>query len=264
MTDWQRIQANHFAFPEGSSVEGLVTELVDMLASSDPKIRDELALSALATWVDEGVVPDDQLRPLGDLMARRFQADQVQARSFAPLVLDVIVASRGVCELRWVDAFEDWYATETDLRGHHDDLGWLHAVAHGADLLGTFGRCVDVEPRRMLDLAATRMLAPTVTVWHDQEHDRLAYALGKVLTRPGLSTDDASAWLDPVEKVLSEGQPGPVPAHVSNTLHTLRTLYVLISRGVRVGPSDVLTVPRRELILDKVAGVLHPATPWMW
>lgn len=264
MIDWQHIQANQFAFPEGSSVEELVAELVDMLASSDPEIRDEIAFSALASWVDDGVVPDDQLRPLGDLMARRFQADQVQARSFASLVLNVIVGSRDVCEMRWVDAFEGWYATETDLRGHHDDLGWLHAVAHGADLLGTFGRRVEVEPRRMLDLAATRTLAPTDTVWHDQEHDRLAYALGKVLTRPDLSTEDTSAWLEPVEKVLSNGQPGPVPAHVSNTLHTLRTLYMLVSRGVRVGPSEVLTVPRRELILDRVAEVLHPATPWMW
>lgn len=264
MTEWQRIQANQFAFPEGGSVEELVAELVDMLASPDPKTRDEIALSALGTWVDDGVVPDDQLRPLGDLMARRFQADEVQARSFAPLVLDVIVGSRGVCEMRWVDAFEGWYATETDLRGHHDDLGWLHAVAHGADLLGTFGRRLEVEPRRMLDLGARRMLVPTDTVWHDQEHDRLAYALGKVLTRQDLSPEDASAWLEPVDRVLADAQPGPVPANVSNTLHTLRTLYVLVSRGVRVGPSEVLTVPLRGMILDRVADVLHPATPWMW
>lgn len=264
MTDWQRVEANQFAFPDGGSLDDLVAELVDMLASPDPKVRDEIALSALATWVDDGVVPEDRLRPLGDLMARRFQADQVQARTFAPLVLDVIVGSRGVCEVRWVDAFEGWYATEKDLRGHHDDLGWLHAVAHGADLLGTFGRRPEVDPRRMLDLAATRMLASSGTVWHDQEHDRLAYALGKVLTRPDLSAEEAVAWLDPVAKALADGRPGPVPAHVSNILHTLRTLYVLADRGVRVGPSEVLTVPRRELVLDRVAGALHPATPWMW
>lgn len=264
MTDWQRIRANEFAFPEGGSVVELLAELVDMLASPDPQIRDEIAFSALASWVDDGVVPDDQLRTLGDLMLQRFEAEQVQARSFAALALAVIVGSRGVCEVRWVDAFESWYTTETDLRGHHDTLGWLHAVAHGADLLGTFGLRLEVEPRRMLDLATARMLTATDTVWHDLEHDRLAHALGKVLTRQDLSTENASAWLDPVAKALSGGQRGPVPAHVSNTLHTLRTLYMLVSRGVRVGPSQVLPVPRRELVLDRVAEALHPATPWMW
>ncbi len=264
MTDWQRIRDDEFAIPEGGSVVGLLAELVDMLGSPDPEIRDEIAFSALATWVDEGVVPDDQLQPLGDLMVQRLQADQVQARSFAPLVLDVIVASRGVCEERWVDAFERWYATEQDVRGHDARLGWLHAVAHGADLLGDLGRRTEIAPRRMLDLAATRMLAPTDTVWHDQEHDRLAHAVGKVLTRPDLSEKDASTWLEPVAEVMSDGQPGPVPAHVSNTLHTLRMVYLLVSRDIRVGPDEVVPVPRRELVLDRVAAVLHPATPWMW
>ena len=264
MTDWQRIRANDFALPEGASVEELVAELVEMLASPDPQTRDEIAFSALATWVDDGVVPDDQLRPLGDLMVQRFESQQVQARSFAPLVLAVIVGSRGVCEASWVDAFEQWYATETDVRGHHETMGWLHAVAHGADLLGTFGGRPEVEPRRMLDLATTRMLAPTDTVWHDQEHDRLAHAIGMVLTREDLSAEDASAWLDPVAKMMAGGQPGPVPAHVSNTLHTLRTTYMQVSLGVRVEKDRVLPVPRREQVLDRLAEVLRPATPWMW
>ncbi len=264
MTDWERLRADQFRFPEDGSVVELLADLVDMLASPDAQIRDEIAFSALATWVDEKVVPDDQLVPLGDRMMERFRADEIQARCFAPLVLDVIVGSRGVCEPRWVDAFADWYATERDLRGYDAQLGWLHAVAHGADLLGDLGRRPDVAPRRMLDLAAARMLAPTDMVWRDQEHDRLAHAIGKVLTRPALSEEDASAWLEPVAKMMSEGEPGPVPAHVSNTLHTLRAVYVLVTRGVRVGPHEVIAVPRRDLVLDHIAAVLHPATPWMW
>lgn len=264
MTDWQRIRDDDFAFPQGASVDDLVHELVDMMASPDPTTRDEIALSALSTWIVEGGVPDDQLRTIGDLMMRRLGADQVQARTFAPLVLDVIVESRDVCEARWVDAFEAWYQGETDLRGYDDDLGWLHAVAHGADLLGTLGGRPEVAPRRMLDLAVTRMLAPAQTVWHDQEHDRLAYAVGKVLLRPELSAEDAGDWLDPVVGLLTDRKPGRVEPQVSNTLHTLRALYLLVDRGVRVGPSDVSLVPRKDVVLDRIAEVLHLATPWMW
>ena len=210
------------------------------------------------------MVPDEQPLLLGDLMAQRLQVDQVQARSFASLVLDVIVSSRGVCEAGWVDAFERWYATEPDVRGHDASLGWLHAVAHGADLLGDLGRRTEVAPRRMLDLATTRMLAPTDTVRRDQEQrpsgprhrqgaDQAGPVRGGRLDLAGASTE-----------VMSGSQPGPVPARVSNTLHPLRTVYLLVSLGIRVGPDEVVPVPHQQLVLDRVAEVLHPATPWMW
>lgn len=264
MTDWQQIRTTGFVLPGSESVADLLSELVEMLASPDPAIRDETAFAAVANWVDDGVVPDDQLRPLGALMAGRLQADEVHTRSFAALVLDVIVSTRGVCEPGWVDAFERWYASEPDVRGYDVSLGWLHAVAHGADLLGSLGLRADIPPRRMLDLAATRMLAPTDDVWRDQQDDRLAYAVGKVLTRADLTEHDAREWLHPVRTVLASGEPGPVPAALSNTLHTLRMIYLLVSRGVRLAPDEVVAVPHRALVLDEMADVLHPATPWMW
>lgn len=264
MTDWQRIRNDDFALPAGGSVPDLVGELVEMLASPDPDVRDGIAFPALATWVDEGVVPDEELVPLGDSMAKRFEDERIWARTFAPLVLAVIVARRGVVEPGWVDAFEDWYAAETDLRGHDADLGWLHAVAHGADLLGELGVRPEVSARRMLDLAGARLLTPVDEVWHDQEHDRLAHAVGTVLTRPGLTREDALGWLDPVAELLASGAPGRVPAHVSNTLHTLRMLYLLADRDVRVAPDEVRPVVWRQDVLDRLAEVLHPATPWMW
>lgn len=264
MTDWQDIRATGFVLPPSEPVADLLPELVEMLSSPDPVIRDETAFAAIATWVDGGVVPDDQLRPLGNVMAERLQASQSQARSFAALVLDVIVSTRRVCEPGWVDAFERWYAGESDVRGHDVSLGWLHSVAHGADLLGSLGLRTDVAPRRMLDLAVTRMLASTDAVWRDQQDDRLAHAVAKVLTRPDLSDQDAGAWLDPVREMLAGGEPGPVPAAVSNTLHTLRMTFLLVARGVRLMPDEVVAVPHQALVLDSIADVLHPATPWMW
>jgi hypothetical protein len=264
MSDWAAISAGGFAVPHNGSVAGLVAELVEMLASPDAQVRDETAFAALATWIDGGVVPDDQLRGLGDVMAVRLGADQVHARSFAALILDVIVSTRNVCEPRWVDDFERWYAGETDVRGHDMTLGWLHAVAHGADLLGSLGRRPDVAPRRMLDLAGARLLAPVDAVWHDQEHDRLAYAIGKTLTRTDLSEQDAEAWLSPLRDLMSGGAPGPVPANVSNTLQTLRMVHLLVGRGIRVSPDEVVAVPHQTLVLNRLADALHTATPWMW
>jgi Protein of unknown function (DUF2785) len=61
--------------------------------------------------------------------------------------------------------------------------GWLHAVAHGADLLAAFGRCPQVSPVPLLDLAAARRLAGTGYVFAHQEDDGLGYAIGLTLTK---------------------------------------------------------------------------------
>lgn len=132
MTDRGKIVEGGFAVPDGSDLPALVAELGEGLRSRDPVVRDRRAYGVLATWIGRGVLGADAMRELGDRMAARFADDEIQARTFAPLILDAIVTA-GVFEARWVAAFTDWYAAEEDLRGLDPELGWLHAVAHGAD-----------------------------------------------------------------------------------------------------------------------------------
>ncbi|MFD0574473.1 DUF2785 domain-containing protein [Kitasatospora gansuensis] len=160
----------------------------------------------------------------------------------------------------WVDSFERWYPTEQDLRGHDEQLGWLHAVAHGADLLDRFGRHRKVSPVRMLDLAAARLTAPTDHVFDQLEDDRLARAIARILTRPDLSEHDATAWLTAIGTRFGTGTGRigvPVPAHLSNCLRTLRLLYVLADRGVRPSAASApRALPHREAVKGRLAEVL--------
>ena len=157
-----------------------MAELTEALRSPDPVLRDELALTVLADLVP---TLDPGLRQvLGASMEARFQDPEIQARTLAPLILAELVR-HGEFQPSWLAAFEAWYPAETDLRGYDQELGWLHAVAHGADLLGVFGRCAHVDPASMLRLAAERLLAPTGFVLRDQEDDRLGYALALTSTR---------------------------------------------------------------------------------
>jgi hypothetical protein len=169
-----------------------------------------------------------------------------------------MLAKKGDFKAGWVDAFERWYPAEEDLRGHDTELGWLHAVAHGADLLGTLGCRAEVDPARMLHLAAARLTAPTVHVYDQLEDDRLARAVARVLTRPDLSEGDATAWLDPIAAAFgADPISSPAPAHVSNCLRTLRLLYVLADRGVRLDPASAPTPLRhREAIKARLGAVL--------
>jgi hypothetical protein len=263
MTDWAQVRDTDYAVPSDRSLDELVAELVEMLRSPDPVVRDRQAYSVLATWIARGVLPAGELRALGDEMAPRFGHPEIQVRTFAPLILDVIVSAGGVFEPSWVPPFERWYVAEEDLRGYDEKLGWLHAVAHGADLLGTLGQHAAVEPMQMLRLGIGRLLTPTSYVLRDMEDDRLGYALAATLTRDDLTESDAVDWLDPAIRALSNPPAEGITPEVTNTIRTLRVVYVLADHGLRVGDEKKLTpIPRREQVKTKLADVFRIVTPY--
>ncbi|MGW4471623.1 DUF2785 domain-containing protein [Nonomuraea sp. NPDC004354] len=232
MTDWKAVHADDCAVPGDRPLDELVEELALALRDPDPGIRDGEPYVVLRTWIERDVIDAGRRAKLGAVMAERFADPEIQARTFAPLVLDMIV-KRGDFDPEWLAAFARWYAAEADLRGHDPRLGWLHAVAHGADLLGTFGVHPRVDPAAMLDLAAARLLARTGYLFAEQEDDRLAQAVARVLTRRELSEEQSLAWLDPIEADFAAIGSGPTPVYASNGMRTLRTLYILADLGVR-------------------------------
>jgi hypothetical protein len=212
-----------------------------------------------ARWIPG--LPVELLRPLGDELAARLSDPEIQARSFAPLVLAKLVR-RGVYAPEWQVAFARWYVAETDLRGYDAELGWLHAVAHGADLLGELGRCPEVDPAPLLELAAARLLAPTGHLFDAMEDDRLGAAIALTLTRAELTERQCVDWLAPIAADFEAGEPGPVPAYASNAMRTLRVVHLLADRGVRPPGGPVLQLPRAAVVKEAVAGVLERCAPY--
>ncbi|MEU9858817.1 DUF2785 domain-containing protein [Streptomyces sp. NPDC047974] len=159
---WLHLSADGCPAPASADLPALADELAEALRHPDPELRDGAPYVVLRTWIERDVIDRALRARLGAVMAARFDDPEIQARAFAPLVLDMIVA-RGDFDPAWLAAFRRWYPAETDLRDHDPRLGWLHAVAHGADLLGAFGSHPDVEPGAMLALAAERLVAPTGT-----------------------------------------------------------------------------------------------------
>ena len=263
MTDWPGVRERNFEVPAGADMATLLEELAVLLASPDPVQRDELGYSITATWLSRGMIPTDLRIELGDHMADQFSAADIWARTFAPLVLDALV-TYGTFEDRWAAPFERWYVEETDLRGHDPELGWLHAVAHGADLLGTFGRHPAVRPADMLDVAARRLTAPTRHLWADGEDERLGHAISLTLTHPDLAEADALAWIDAVAKSWENLEPGPPPAWVSNAARTLRVVVTMTLTGVRSENYPTRPLRHVEVVQAQLMSALHSLTPHMW
>ncbi|NMO57135.1 DUF2785 domain-containing protein [Actinoplanes sp. TBRC 11911] len=207
--------------------------LLDMLAAPDPVVRDEQAYTQVAALVRAGSL-DDRLVEIGDAMADRFAHPEIQARAFAPLVLGLVVRRSLVDDAvvrRWWEAFASWWPAQTDVQGWDPELGWLHAVAHGADLVGAFGASTRLPAGLLLTLIAARTTAPSSYRYEQMEEDRLARAAAEVLSRPDLTVAESTGWLEVVDKLFATGGPGPVPAPVANTLAMLKATYIMADRG---------------------------------
>ncbi len=196
---WNQVQAGGLAVPTDRPLGDLTAELTRMLGSADPADRDGTAYPTLATWIDRGVY-DDLLAGLGDGMAAGLQVglgeqgtDSVFRRSFSALVLAECIARDngrpllpGGKILEWGDRIATWVLRERDLRGHVTGKGWAHAVAHGADALGTLAESPHLytpELTVVLDVIADRVLLPVDALFTSGEPDRLALATMKVLRR---------------------------------------------------------------------------------
>jgi hypothetical protein len=251
--------------------------LVDDLRSPDPRVRDDGAYATLSSRVTDGGA-DEHLVALGDAGAALLADPAVQARSFGALLLALVVdrvntlssgipgrasgadEARPIDVVRWLTVFLTWYSGEQDLRGHDQTLGWLHAVAHGADALEAFAgsRLLNAsEELMLLDVAAERLHAPTAHHLTQQEDDRLGHAVMSILARGAIPTDDALGWIDRLAAPWRARTPGAASPELDNTVRFARTLHLQLTLGVRVEPDgSVLAMPERDDLLRHLGSAL--------
>jgi hypothetical protein len=251
----------------GARLPAELARLVGQLRSSDPQVRDEHAWSALAQRLSSGR-DDAHLVALGDAARALLLDPQVQARTFGALLLGEVVerANAGAPGVRpldvvtWFAAFAEWYPAERDLRGHDPQLGWLHAVAHGADTLAALGASPLLGPPELLlllDLARERVQTPTPFHLVQNEDDRLAYAVLTVLLRDAVDDDALAGWVDRLAASWRDSAGGPVPAELDNTVRFARTLHLQLTLGVRDEPGAQTRYPRsRDLLLESLGSAL--------
>ena len=274
--DWAAVIADGGSVPAGRRREDLVAELANMLGDPDPAIRDDTAYPIFATWIVRGEL-DGLLGGIGDAMVEMWRDERIQARTFAALILAAVLrrdAASGeltpAVVRRWRDAFAAWWVAEHDIRGYDDRVGWLHAIAHGADTVRAFARSPHLDANdldTLLRLAAERLLVPTEYRFGQFEGERLGYGIAAALCRPELA--DAVGWLDALHAAIEAGEPGPTPPWAANVIDTLTALFVAVQRGVRFydpvtsEPSETIVPPARDAILDRITEILRLPAYWL-
>jgi len=261
-TFWEQVMANGLKVPDDRPLNDLTTELTEMLGDPDPRKRDGIAYPTLATWVTEGVY-DDLLHGLGDGMAAGLDvglgsehSHTVFRRSFSALILAECVGRDNDKQLlppdtilRWGDRAASWLVRERDLRGFVPGNGWAHAIAHGADLIGTVGQSPSIgrlELTVLLDVFADRLLEPTEYHLVNGEPDRIALATMKILRRNLVGLDVLEPWVARLAQHAlpagdDETDPFLVTGNVQNYLRALH-LQLALSPNPPACRADLLLV----------------------
>ncbi len=241
---WQEIVSNEYQISSEPTPQTLLPELLEMLASPDPELRDGFAYPILATWIGRGAFSRAELHSLLGILEQRLErglgepeSDSVFARSFAVLMLAVLVNNKVLALepaeiLRLLQVVLSYLKREQDLRGFVQPQGWAHAVAHTADLLDEFAvnpHCQSTQLENILNAIANKIRAKQV--WLFDEEDRLSYAAARVLERNLLSSAFVSACLETL--VVNVSQPdehksNAIPPH--NAKAFLRSLYLQVLR----------------------------------
>jgi hypothetical protein len=247
---WRDLHA-HNTPPAAAELPALVDELVGMLRSPDPEIRDQIAYDMFERWIGR----DARLGPplLRSLIASLYDGlhagigsrgdDRVFGRSFSALVLSMIAARDvatpflGDDELTGMVTTAAWYATtELDLRGYVDGPGWAHAAAHTADWLYQISAHPSLGPARA-DTVLTAVLSLTVRrhgeILHYGEDGRLAQPVLELLRRSVIAGPVFSAWLARLAVPLAAPQPAAFDralfAAQRNARNLIFTLFVALS-----------------------------------
>src|SRR5690349_4660045 len=95
---WQSIAEAGFALPPDHALADLTEELLGYLGSADGDLRDDVALTTLATWIDAGRYSADELRALAGRTTQNLRHglgatadDTVFLRSFSALILGSVI-----------------------------------------------------------------------------------------------------------------------------------------------------------------------------
>jgi hypothetical protein len=208
---WVALARGGFMVPDGERAVDLLVEMVPLLASPDPVLRDEVAYAAAERWIlrDRRLDAADVRRMAGLWRAQLDRglgergSDSVLGRSFAALCLSLVAAndlsSAALPPGEVAGLFDHalaYLAAERDVRGFEPGRGWLHSVAHTADLLKFLARNprlpAGADVRLLEGIRAKLDASEAVFTWG--ENDRLAWALHAAVRRGDATPAALEAW----------------------------------------------------------------------
>lgn len=233
---------NKYTF-EGVDVHELIQELLKEIGNPDPVIRDELIYPNLAHLLHDNHFSKEELNRFAEELIsteyllfdmENLSETSVLKRSFSTLQLVILVYvhnrdhlfSEAFVHLMF-ETFMQYFENEEILTGHHQTYGWMHAIAHSADLFAQLFKVQElgvVELERMFNLIATKIMIGHYQYVSDED-ERMVTALVRGLERNLLTDDFLIDWLTRIGQVEAPTEYPEAYHFKTNKKNFLRSLY---------------------------------------
>ena len=208
---WQGIKA------QATSLDGnqYALSLADCLASPDPVLRDQIAYEVLTYWLRKNMLSastsmalTDKLLPWLTMNNDQAASDSALNRAFSALILSELVraddrtGSAPKLDIKLLtNRATTMFINERDYRGLDPELGWIHTIAHGGDLLwrlSMHSQVTDAEQRSILVALNSQLTRDDTPAFTFNESDRLARVVVAIVNSRQLPAAELTEWIDSV------------------------------------------------------------------
>ncbi|MFJ7731448.1 DUF2785 domain-containing protein [Lysinibacillus sp. NPDC097231] len=186
-----------FMLKEG---DWLLQEMLNHIGSTDAQLRDQLIYRTFMDLLSDNLLSTQQLQFLFDtatdenflyLHIGEDISDNVFTRSFSALLVANILAKDAELLILDDDCLQTFFQKigrylllEKDTRGHVQDKGWAHSIAHGADLAAITIKHPKFDLQHApLILHALKLVTWKNTVYVNDEEERLVNIIEALLVR---------------------------------------------------------------------------------
>ncbi len=244
---------NKFTFADHNAFE-LVYQLLPDIGHPDPEIRDGLMYPALAHLLHDKHLNEEQLTAVLDKLIgpeylmfdlENIVPNSVLIRSFTVLQLVILVYVHNrdqVIDPRYIDKlynqFMLYFQQETILLGYEEHTGFLHAIAHSADLFAQLFQVKHFDETKfkaMFTLIQSKYKIDHYYYSHDED-ERMINAVVKALETDKLDDVFLTNW---VTQVATYTKPTDFPAAYymkNNVRNFLRSLYFRLQKLEKYQP----------------------------
>lgn len=217
--------------------------LLDHIGDPDPAIRDDLVYNSFCSAIMNHFLTKEDLLFLVDSVLQRDlltykmpeQGDATLVRSFSSLLLALILDVDQTADSPYHQSLSTdqlqtifgqallYLQQETDSTGWDKEKGWVHAFAHGAELLLYAGLHKEFPQKRMNELLETLtiVLKQREALFTAGEERRLAFMVTQLLIQEKIQQTQLCHWIEKLDFPNQSPQDYFVLLNLENLLSTI-------------------------------------------
>jgi hypothetical protein len=226
---------------KGEKAYTLVEKMLPFIGHEDPHVRDDIVYVCLAI-VSERLTHDERSKLLDIYLSREFLFYQIKSteegdalrRTFTLLQLAVLLYYHHQEQItdpvfvdKIADALTQYLGQENVLKGYDEQMGWIHAIAHSADVLGQLLVAKELKEEKqvaLLDAFVSKFQEAHYT-YIDNEDERLVTALEKGWKSGHLKEEVIRDFIGKLPMYESPSHYKGLFVVQNNVKHLLRSLF---------------------------------------